>query len=196
MAANRLVLDVSNTNPISLARLRAAAPAALVAKASEGSGFTDRLYAEHRKYARQLGIPFGGYLFLHPGSSGNEAAHFLAVARPVKGDLQPMIDTEVRDGVSFAAVAARVDACAKALEARGYRPLLYSYTSFLQQLLRARPKLARLRVWQAGYVSKRPRVGHGASVVLWQFTDAYKVGSGRFDASRLYVPLDTLLIGS
>lgn len=190
-----MILDVSNVHPITLADLRRAAPAGLYCKATEGDSFVDATLATHRGYAGRLGIPFGSYLFLHPGSAGDEAGWYLEHARPAAGDLEPMIDAEVRDGAPFVKIAARVDACARELELHGYRPLLYSYTSFLVELLKARPKLARLRVWQAGYVARRPVVGNGASVVLWQYTDAYPVGRRTYDASRLYVPLDELRIG-
>lgn len=191
-----LMLDVSNNNPIGGAQLAASGAVALVCKATEGASFVDNTYTAHRELARAHRIPFGGYLFLHPSSSGNEAAFFLEHARPAAGDVQPWIDAEVRDGASFAQVAARVDSCAQVLEAAGYRPLLYSYTSFLQGLLVARPTLRRLRVVQAGYTRVRPRVGHGASVVAWQNTDRLPAAGGHFDGSRLLVPLESLLIGA
>jgi lysozyme len=189
-----MILDVSNVNPIGLAALRAAKPQALICKATEGDGFRDTTLATHRQLARQVGIPFGSYLFLHPDSRGDEAALYLSYAKPRPGDLQPIIDAETRDGSSFARVAARVQSCAHELEQHGFRPILYSYTSFLRALLTAEPKLSRLRVWQAAYTSHRPAVGLGASVVLWQYTDRYMVNGHPYDASRLYVGLDTLRI--
>lgn len=190
----RIVIDVSNNNPISQHVLQLSNAQALICKATEGTTFHDATYGDHRAIAKALGIPFGAYLFLHPGSRGNEADFFLAYAKPKKGDIQPIIDSEVRDGASFVTVAARVDSCAKELERHGFRPILYSYTSFIQGLVAARPKLARLRVLQAGYTSRRPTIGHGVTVIGWQFTDAYRVGSHEYDASRLYVPLDSLRI--
>lgn len=189
-----LVLDVSNVNPITAAELHAAAPAALYCKATEGDNFRDRTLGAHRQLARQAGIPFGSYLFLHPASLGNEAGFYLAYAKPRPGDLQPMIDAETRDGGSFARVAARVQSCAVELEAHGYRPLLYSYTSFLQRLLDADPRLARLRVWQAAYTVRRPKIGHGVSVALWQYTDSFQALGHGFDASKPFVDLDSLRI--
>lgn len=190
-----VVIDTSNNNPISLTQLKEAKPAALICKATEGTNFKDATYPGQRELARKLGIPFGAYLFLHPGSKGDEAEFFLEYAKPKPGDLQPVIDVEIRDGASFATVAARAESCAKALEAKGFHPLLYSYTSFLQDLYHYQPQLTRLRVWQAAYTSIRPVLGHGATVVMWQFSETYPVGGGRFDASRSFVPISSLIVG-
>lgn len=191
-----LIVDVSNTNTIDTVELIASHADALVCKTTEGSGFVDSTYAAHRSIAAHRGIPFGGYLFLHPGSSGNEAEFFLEHAKIRRGDLQPWIDAEVRDGASFATVAARVDSCAKVLEQHGLQPLLYSYTGFLQGLLDARPALRRLRLVQASYTWRRPRVGRGATVVAWQYTDRLAAGSAHVDASRAFVPLDALKVAA
>ena len=185
-----MILDVSNTNPIDRATLGELGPEALYCKATEGTWFKDATYGGHRQLAKAEGVPFGGYLFLHPRSPGNEAQYFLTYAKPRAGDLQPVIDAEVRDAATFAQVAARVDSCAKVLEGAGFKPLLYSYTSFLQNLLTAVPDLSRLRVWQAAYTMSRPKVGQGASVVLWQFTDHLN----GYDASKRFVPLTDLVI--
>lgn len=191
-----MILDVSNNNPITEAQLREAKPQALICKATEGTTFKDPVYEQQRELAHKLGIPFGAYLFLHPGAVGDEADFFLNYAKPTNYDLQPIIDCEIRDGASFATVAARADACATRLESEGFHPLLYSYTSFLQSLYAERPQLERLRVWQAAYTSVRPVLGHGATVVMWQFSETYPVGGGHFDASRLFVPLSSLTVGS
>jgi len=195
-ARKPVVIDVSNNNPISDADFRAANPMALVCKCTEADNFYDGTYTAHRAMAKKYKVPFGGYLFLHPLSAKNEAEWFLEHASVKVGDLQPWIDSEVRDGASFAQVAARVDSCAKVLEDKGLSPLLYSYTGFVQGLLEAVPDLKRLRVLQASYTALRHRVGHGSSVVGWQFTDRYKAGSGAYDASRLFVALDSLRVKS
>lgn len=40
----------------------------------------------------------------------------------------------------------------------------------------------------------RAKLGRGATVVMWQWTDALELEGQRFDASALFVPLDTLKI--
>lgn len=200
-----LVLDVSNVNTITLKQLRDSKAQALIAKATEGSTFEDPTLAAMRGVARQAGVAFGSYLFLRPNSTGSEAGEYLKYAKPKKGDIQPIIDAEVTDGDSMAKVAARVQSCAKALEKEGFRPILYASASFWQQLFAVEPSLKRLRVWEADYPGKftkwfpslaklRIKLGHGATVVMWQWTDAYAVDGKHFDASRLFVNVDTLKI--
>lgn len=200
-----IVLDVSNQRTVTLKQVRDSKCVALIAKATEGSSFRDKVLAVHRRIAKEAGIPFGSYLFVHPHSPGNEAEFYLHFAKPKPGDLQPIIDAEVQDGSTFLQVAARVDACAQRLEMHGYRPILYASTSFWKQLFAADPKLKRLRVWQAQYPGRfskwwpwlavyRTKLLHGVTVCLWQFTDAYLVDGQRFDASVLYGSLDALTI--
>lgn len=200
-----LVLDVSNNNPISLAAFKASGAQALICKATEGTNFHDGTLAAHRQIAHAAGKPFGSYLFLHPDSPGNEAGYYLNYAKPRKGDIQPIIDAEVADGESWSKVAARVDSCARELEKHGYKPILYASTSFWLSIFAARPGLKRLRVWEAQYpghytkwfprlAQKRLKLSHGASVVLWQWTDHFQDSGHYYDASRLFVNVNTLLI--
>lgn len=204
MSSHLVVLDVSNVNPISWQQLREARPAALIAKATEGSSFVDRTLGEHRNLASRARIPFGSYLFLRVGSTGSEAGFYLAHAHPRRGDLQPIIDAEdMSQGAQ--ALARRADACRRAFEHAGYRPILYCSASVWPQLVAERPGLRGLYVWEADYPGRftrwtpglarlRIRLRRGASVCMWQWTDRYLVGGRGFDASRLFVPLERLLI--
>lgn len=200
-----LVLDVSNNDPIPASSIVGAGCEALICKATEGSSFRDATYPRHRAVALQAEIPFGAYLFLHTDSPGSEAGYFLDYAQPRPGDIQPIIDAEPPGVFANRAGAARVDGCAAYLEARGYKPILYASAYFWRELVSLRPSLRRLRVWEADYpgrydrwwpwlAAKRIRLGGGANVVLWQWTDRLAVGSGHYDASRLMVPLKSLLI--
>lgn len=205
----KLVLDVSNNNPIDEATFRRSGADALIAKATEcyvdAAGqtvnYADPTLEQHRAVAKACGVPFGSYLFLHPAAAANEAAFYLEYAKPRPGDIPPIIDCEVTDGKPVPQVAERAEACAAALAHEGYTgPLLYGPSSFLEQLYAAAPALAHLLVWEAEYPGRftswapslaplRYRLGHGASVVLWQWTDVYAIGGRRFDASRLLGPL-------
>ena len=200
----KLVIDSSNNNPITAAELRLSGAVALIAKATEGTVFEDKTLANQRAAARQVGVPFGSYLFLHPNSRGSEAAFYLNYARPEAGDIQPIIDAEVTT-LGIPELARRSQSCALALEAEGYRPLLYASASIWKQLVKVEPKLKRLRVWEADYPGRFTRwfprlsalriaLTKGVTVVLWQWTDAYAVGRSRFDASALLVSLNSIRI--
>lgn len=203
--AIKLVLDTSNDNPASLVQVRDSKSVALICKATEGDNFKDPTLGTHRTIATKLKIPFGSYLFIHPDSTGDEALFYLTYAKPRKGNIQPIIDAEVTDGESYLKVADRVESCAKVLESKGYNPILYSSSSFWQRLYKERPQLKRLRVWEADYpgrftrwfpylAKRRIKLMHGATVVMWQWTDSYLVDGKKFDASNLLTKLSNLLI--
>lgn len=201
----KLVLDVSNNTPIGVPVLKESGSVALLAKATEGTGFRDAYLGTHRSAARIAGKPFGSYLFLHPDSVGSEAQYYLDYAQPRRGDIQPIIDAETLGKGGFGTAAARVNSCAEALEDKGYKPILYASASFWQWLIKADPTLKRLFVWEAQYpgrftrwfpwlAAKRIRLFHGVSVVLWQWTDSFAVGGRHYDASALLTEVKNLLI--
>jgi GH25 family lysozyme M1 (1,4-beta-N-acetylmuramidase) len=207
------LLDASNVNPASLEQVRESGAVGLLWKATQAAGFKDATLAAGRKIAATLKIPFGSYLFLDPRVDGAaQAAFYLAYAKPKPGDIGPAIDTELAAGKTPAEIAACVQGCAAALEAKGYRPLLYGSTSWLQGLYAELPVLRRLRVWEADYpgpglrvlpvagqrllaaLRRRLRLGRGVSVVAWQATSVWQVKGHGFDGSYLLAPLDTIRI--
>lgn len=178
----------------------------VIAKATEGTSFRDPTFPEHRRVAKACGLGFGAYLFLHAASSGDEAGFFLDYAQPAPGELV-VIDAEGGglDGRPLAALAVRVRSCQLALEKQGRRPVLYSSASTWLGLVRAQPQLRALRVWEAQYPGRftrwlprlatlRERLGHGASVVLWQWTDTLELDGAFFDCSRIMAPLDRMAV--
>lgn len=198
-----LAIDVSNVNPIAFGAARASGCKLLIAKATEGANFDDKTVAAHRKIAGQLGIRFGSYLFLHAFTHGSEAAEYLAWAKPRKGELV-FIDSEPggQDHGTVTDLAARTDRCARALEVKGFDPILYASSSVWKQMVAAVPALKRLRVWEADYPGRFTRMVPGllrlraklcgAHVVLWQFTDRYQINGHGYDASLILVPADRL----
>lgn len=194
-----IVLDTSNNDDITGPELKASGAVALIAKGTEGTGYKDPTYQSQVAAAQFAGIPHASYLFLHPASPGSEAQEFLDYVKPAAGHAV-FIDCEVTDGSPMGTVANRAQACADALTAAGMRPTLYSSYSFLKQLYALRPSLKGLPAWEAGYpsviyrwfpalLSLRAKLRNGVSVDLWQFTPTYVVGSRKFDASILLVPV-------
>jgi GH25 family lysozyme M1 (1,4-beta-N-acetylmuramidase) len=97
--------DVSHhQGTLDLARAKKAGLQFLYHKATEGDSFTDPEYDIRRKHARAAGIPFGAYHFARPevGDAVAEARRFIAVAKPVPGDLVPALDLETTEGLSQA----------------------------------------------------------------------------------------------
>lgn len=195
LAQSRLCIDVSNNNPIGASELLRVKPQLLIAKATEGDWFQDHTYAAHRSLAASNGIRFGSYLFLHPGSKGNEAEFFLEYAKPTKED-EIAVDVEVHDGFGMPVVAHRALTCLTYLKDKGFYPLLYCSASWWLELVNWEPKLKLFHVWEAQYpgrferwvpelAAKRIKLLHGATVDLWQWTDRYQIGNKYYDASRI-----------
>jgi GH25 family lysozyme M1 (1,4-beta-N-acetylmuramidase) len=200
----KLVLDTNDFHPATIQNIRSARAVALIAKATEGTSYQAKSFGGQRFAASVARVPFGSYLFLHPDSTGSEAEFYLRFARPRKGDIQPIIDAEVTT-LGTDELARRTEACAKALEAEGYKPLLYASAGIWGPMVASQPSLKRLRVWEADYPRRytrwfpgiarlRIRLRHGVNVVLWQWTDSFAVDGRRFDASNLLVNVKSLLI--
>jgi len=133
---NRLVLDVSNNNPISTDSLRVAKPAMLVCKATEGITFQDSTLGLHRLTAHSLGIPFGSFLFLHPMTHGNEADYYLHYAKP-RPDEMVVVDVEVTDGYGMDVVAHRAISCLHFLAVNlPQSPVLYCSASWFLEMIK------------------------------------------------------------
>ncbi len=199
-------LDVSNQNPIDLATAKLSGCKLLIAKGTEGADYNDKYLAAHRKIAKTLGIGFGSYVFLHARSTGNEAQNYLNYVKPKPGEVV-IIDAEVggQDGASMWEMAKRVDSCAVVLERAGFHPLLYASADYWRQMVSVRPALKRLKIWEAQYPglftrwfprlsTLRIKLGTGATVVMWQWTDRFKVEDHYYDCSRMFVPVGEMVL--
>lgn len=199
-----LILDVNDWHPIDAGQLAGSGAAAVIAKATQGDRFVAATFAGHRQAAEACRIPFGAYHYIDVNATGDEAEHFLTVAKLRGGDLRPIIDAEDLSR-GLPELAYRAARCAYVLERYGLAPIGYGSASTIVAMVQAQPGLARLPWWEAQYPGRftawsprlarlRIRLRHGLSVVMWQWTDRFRVGHASYDASRLMVPLDRLLI--
>lgn len=139
-------VDLSHHNPASLDALRKAKAAGvrfLWHKATEGATVVDRTYAERRKLAAELRIPFGAYHFARPGKGDAEleARHFLATAKPKPGDLRPALDLETTEGLTITQLRAWAATwVAVVRKATGVEPVVYSPWDLGTKGLRWRPR--------------------------------------------------------
>lgn len=202
-----MILDVSNVNPINAPNFIRSGSEALICKATEGTSFQDITLAEHRQIAKSTHKVFGSYLFLHPNSKGSEAQYYLEYAKPERGDIEPIIDAEVTN-MGITSLADRIVSCSDALKMHGYNAILYIGPSTWRSVVKVRPEIKRLRIWEAQYPSRLPifvtpftnmfnrlriRLA-GGTVVMWQYTDKFVVGRNMYDSSKRFVALDTLRI--
>lgn len=139
-------VDLSHHNTVTsdgLAKAKAAGVRFVYHKATEGAGYVDPTYAVRRALARVAGIPFGAYHFARParGDAGQEAHHFLKIAKPAKGDLAPCLDLETTEGLTMAELRAwAAEWVAVVRKATGVEPVIYSPWDLGTKGLRWRPR--------------------------------------------------------
>lgn len=200
----KLVIDTNSYHTISAAELKACGAVALITKGTEATTYRSPVYESQRAAAKQAGVPFGGYTYIHWNDRGEQYKFFLEYAAPKAGDIQPAVDAE-DPKADVAELAHRSYACLVAFESQGYEPLLYASSSIWKAMFAVEPRLKRFRIWEAQYPGRftrwfprlaalRVALGHGATVVLWQWTDNFKVDGKTFDCSRLLVGLDSIRI--
>lgn len=171
-------------------------------KATEGTGYADPTYARNASSARAAGIPNGPYHFAQPYASAvqpaskdgaDEADWFLSHISPMRGDLIPVLDLEVSNGLSAMDLISWVTAwVTRVHDAVGDWPAIYTSPSFWSTHLANSAFAANLGcpLWVAHWGVTSPTVpasnwgGHGWSA--WQYSNYGTVPgiSGRVDLDR------------
>jgi lysozyme len=105
------------------------------ARASAGTLTADTRYAANRSGARAAGLAVGAYHFANPDTAANdatnEAAWFLQNASVASGDLLPVLDLEVSNGLSPATLTAWAQTWLSHVSAStGVRPIIYTNPGF------------------------------------------------------------------
>ena len=83
LAINPLVVDLSHNNDVAdFGEVKAAGYAGIIHKATEATGFVDKMYAIRRGQAMNAGLLWGAYHFLRPVSIPAQVDFFLKIAAP------------------------------------------------------------------------------------------------------------------
>ena len=171
-------------------------------KATESTNYTNPYYASDRASANAHGIVTGAYAYAQPAGSTpdkaytsgrRQAAYFLSVARPKAGDLLPVIDVEVTNGLGPNKLTAWLHGwISKVRQSIGMAPMIYVSPLFWQDRLGDTQIFADrgVALWIANWQVRAPAVpagnwgGHGYS--LWQWTSSARVAGvhGRVDADE------------
>ena len=196
-----LALDCSNNNgPIDIAAAKKWGVKAVIAKASEGTGFVDPYFSGFREQCRKLKLPFGAYHFFRPGDSPTiQAALFCKlIGKLERTDLRPTIDYETSSSQSAAQKVADIKAFnAVVRKTLGCWPIFYSFSGFLPEL-ELKETLGD-GLWLANY---GPDDGHEHAypipapwrkVNLHQFTQHGKIPGHAGDVDLSYGKLSALL---
>ena len=162
-------------------------------KATEGTTYSDPRYEGNRLEAGEVGLAFGAYHFARPNGADisaaqsdamAEARHFLNVAKPVSGDLLPVLDLESNDKNLPARrleawVQSWLDTVGSAL---GVKPLIYTGPNFWETNLNNTAYFAEqgFPLWIAHYTSDAsPRTPgnnwNGNGWAFWQWTSCGSV---------------------
>jgi lysozyme len=168
-----VVIDLYHGNKVSVdfSVIKSAGIAAVILKATQGTGFVDPAFAPRIAQARAAGLLVGAYHFLDATSPIEQVGHFLSVVGTSDGVL-PVVDFEAYER-SQPTVMQAAAAVMTIKSVTGRFPVLYTGRYML-----AAPNfmLSQCPLWIAEYGS-RPVCPPGWSTwKLWQHTDG-RVGS-------------------
>jgi len=166
LAINPLVVDLSHNNDVAdFGEVKAAGYAGIIHKATEATGFVDKMYAIRCGQAMNAGLLWGAYHFLRPVSIPAQVDFFLKIVAP--DNTTPLALDQQDERVTL------VDAkefLLRVEHAVGRKAVLYSGFLIKEQLgNRIDGYLAAHRLWLAQH-GPRPVTRNWPCAWLWQFT--------------------------
>lgn len=151
-------------------------------KATEGKTFKADTFKDKWQKAQSAGLLRGAYHFFRPSKTGSEQANnFLATLSSVGGlaaqDFSPVLDIEVKDGVSSLEIRKRcLDWLDQVESSTGRKPVIYTGSSFGNDILGSEPKFANYPLWVAQYTPSKPWVpARWSKCAIWQYTQEGRV---------------------
>ncbi len=175
ISLNPLVIDLSHFNQnVDFAQVKAGGVVGVVHKATQGSTFFDKTYAERRQLAEAQGLLWGAYHFLDGSDVTAQIEHFWATAQPDTGTLIALDFEENTVPLGRTASIAQLHQALQLLSAKmnGAKPVLYSGSYLKDQLGgKADPFLGAHRLWLAQYSAVPVPQVSWKEYWLWQFTD-------------------------
>jgi len=146
------------------------------AKATEGAGVTDPFFAANWAGMKAAGLLRGAYHFFRPEQdAARQAAHFLSAVQFQPGDLPPVLDVEVNDGVTGSALVGGVQTWLDAVEpAAGVTPVIYTAASFWNAHFN--DQFGQYPLWLAHYAPAPAPLPHGwTDWTFWQYSQSLRV---------------------
>ena len=144
-------------------------------KASEGASFNDTLFCDNWEGIKEAGMRRGAYHFFRPRVAvDQQIQNFSNRVDLEMGDLPPVLDVEVLDGVSKVDLITGIRSWLYTIEIKyGIRPIIYTNVKFYNKYLAGHfdeyPK------WIARYNSREPILACGKGWDFWQYGDNGKV---------------------
>jgi len=138
-------------------------------KASEGMTLNDTLFCDNWSELKAAGIRRGAYHFFRPKTpSFEQAMNFHTAVRLEPGDLPPVLDVEVLDGVSKVELVSSVLTWLYLIEIHyGVKPILYTNLKFYNKYLAGH--FEEYPLWVARYSRREPAPAGGRDWQFWQY---------------------------
>jgi lysozyme len=156
----------------------------LLNKCTEGTSFIDHTYADYKAEAKELGLPFGGYMYWRfIFNAVGQAEHYCKVLG--KTDFRPIVDVErinnrKTDGSPIVSVQANRNHLAIVLrtieDITGVKPMVYTNWATWNEQFGNWDLNGEYELWVANYGRSTPLMPRTFDEwVLWQFTSTYKI---------------------
>ncbi len=170
-------IDVSHfQGHVDWAAVKAAGCAFAFAKATEGAGVGDPFFAANWAGMKAAGLMRGAYHFYRAEQdAAQQAAHFLSNVQFEAGDLPPVLDIEVNDGVTGAALVGGVQTWLDAVEpVAGATPIIYTNTPFWDAHFN--DQFSQYPLWIAHYGPAPSPLPVGWTVwTFWQYSQSLSI---------------------
>ncbi len=163
-------------------------------KASEGFYYTDSLYCNNWDEMQRVGIKRGAYHFFRPTIPAEvQVSNFCDLVDLDYGDLPPVLDVEVLDGVSKVDLITGIREWLYAVEIKySIKPILYTNLKFYNRYLAGH--FVEYPIWIARYNTREPRLACGRNWQFWQYGNRGRIKGidGHVDFNVFYGNLEEL----
>ena len=170
-------IDVSHyQGAVDWATVKTAGITFAFAKATEGDSEVDPDFSANWNGMKDAGIVRGAYHYFEPDDDAHtQAEHFIATVQLGPGDLPPVLDIEVSEGVSVEGIDDDIQVwLEKVGQAYGVNPIIYSDLSFIEEYLAS--GFSAYPLWIAEYSESAPTApGDWKGWTFWQYSDRGKV---------------------
>jgi lysozyme len=138
-------------------------------KATEGATFQDTLFCFNWEEMKRVEMKRGAYHFFRPRTPAHEQArHFTELVEMKEGDLPPVLDVEVLDGVSKVQLITAMRTWLYLVELKyNIKPIIYTNIKFYNKYLAGH--FAEYPLWIARYNTREPVLACGRDWLFWQY---------------------------
>ena len=183
-------IDVSHyQGAVNWEQVRGAGCAFAFAKATESTSIVDPEFAANWSGMKAAGLVRGAYHFFRPEQNAiTQASHFLQTVQLEPGDLPPVIDIELNDGVTGGALIAGVGNWIDTVaQATGMTPMIYTAAYFWNQYMN--DGFGKFPLWLAHYTNAstpQPLPKGWSDWTFWQYAQSLPIAGvhGNADHNR------------